>query len=61
MVIDGTKLFQSAKVMTEAYEKDPEFKKATISSILSAIRELKGSHSDEEVAEMVADRIFNGN
>ena len=59
-MIDPELFLRSARVVKEAYEVDEEFRRATIASVLSAIKELKGSHSDEDVAVAVADRLFTG-
>lgn len=54
-----TEIFlESAKVVKEAYDTNLDFRRSTIASILSAIKELKGSHSDEEVAVAIAERLF---
>lgn len=58
---DSKTFLESAKVVKEAYELDEEFRRATIASILSAIKELKGSHSDDDVAVVIADRVFGDN
>jgi hypothetical protein len=60
-VTDSKTFLESAKVVKEAYDTDENFRHATIASILSAIKELKGSHSDEKVAVAIADRLFGDN
>lgn len=47
-----------ASAIKQAYTEDIEFRRATIASALSAIKELRGSHSDEEVAVAVCERLF---
>lgn len=56
--MDAQKFREAATMVKNAYHDDIDFRKATIDSILSAIIELKGSHTDEEVAVAVADRVF---
>lgn len=60
-MITGSMLFQAVKVMSAAYRENKHFRKATIASILSAMKELKGSHSDEDVAAAIANRLFCDN
>lgn len=60
-MITGSMLFQAVKVISDAYREDEHFKKATIASIMSVMRELKGSHSDEDVAVAIANRLFGDN
>jgi hypothetical protein len=57
-MVDIETFRKSASVIKDAYETDENFRKAVIASALSAITELKGSHSDEEIAAVVAERIF---
>ena len=57
-MIEPELFLRSARIVKDAYELDEEFRRATIASILSAIKELKGSHSDEDVAVAIADRVF---
>ena len=58
-MIDGVKLFEASKVMKEAYETDETFRATVNASALSAIRELRGSNSDETVARRVVERLFS--
>lgn len=58
IMIDAWKFHNSVKTVKEAYDKDDDFRQATIASILSAMKELNGSHSDEDVAVAIADRLF---
>ena len=60
-MITGSMLFQAVKVISDAYREDEHFRKATIASIMSVMRELKGSHSDEDVAVAIANRLFGDN
>lgn len=53
-------LESAAEIICSEYRSNPEFRKAAIASALSAIEELRGSTSDEEVARVVAHRIFCG-
>ena len=57
-MINGTDIFRATKVLKEAYDTDPEFRKAVIESMLSGIKDLKGSHSDRDVAIAAANRFF---
>lgn len=59
-MIDGHEFRMAAIVVKRAYAEDEDFRRATIASALSAITELRGSHSDEEVAAVVCDRLFGG-
>ena len=49
-MIEPERFLQAARTVKDAYAMDDEFRKAAIASALSAITELKGSHSDDEVA-----------
>lgn len=53
------KIQSSAEVMFEYYKRNTEFRGAVKASILSALSEMHGSHSDVEVAERIADRLFS--
>ena len=57
-MINGTDIFRACKVLKEAYESDPEFRKAVVDSMLSGIKELKGCHSDRDIAVAAANRFF---
>lgn len=58
MKTDDRAISAAAKVIRDAYGQDEDFRRAAIASILSAMKELRGSHRDEAVAEVIADRIF---
>ena len=60
-MVDAETFRKSAIVIKDAFATNEEFKRAVIASALSAIAELKGSHSDEEIAAVVAERIFGDN
>ena len=47
-----------AEIFCAVYQKDPDFRKAVKASILSAITDTKGSCSDEQLAENIANRLF---
>lgn len=49
---------KAAKIIKEAYETDEGFRNAVYMSALSAIKELRGSNSDEKVARVVVERLF---
>jgi hypothetical protein len=56
--MNAEQFFKSAKVIKEAYDSDGRFRDAVKASILSAMKELKGSCSDEQVAIAIAERLF---
>lgn len=56
--MSGMEFHKYASAIKQAYTEDIEFRRATIASALSAIKELRGSHSDEEVAVAVCERLF---
>lgn len=45
-------------VLRDEYGHDKEFRKAAVASVLSAIRDIKHSCTDENLARKIADRIF---
>lgn len=51
-------LESAAEIFRDEYRNNIEFRKAASASVLSVLREMKGSHTDEEVAESVAERLF---
>lgn len=51
-------LESAADIFRDEYRNNIEFRKAASASVLSVLREMKGSHTDEEVAESVAERLF---
>ena len=56
--MSGAEFREHASAVKQAYVEDADFRKAAILSVLSAIKELSGSHSDEEVAVAVCERLF---
>jgi hypothetical protein len=56
--MSGTEFYKHASAVKQAYVEDIDFRQAAIASVLSAIKELKGSHSDEEVAVAICERLF---
>lgn len=46
------------EVMELEYITNPDFNHAVKASILSAIRDVKGSCSDEKLSRIIADRVF---
>lgn len=56
--MSGMEFHEHAAAVKQAYIEDAEFRRAAIASVLSAIKELKGSHSDEQVAVAVCERLF---
>ena len=54
----GTHLRAAAEVMELEYITNPDFNHAVKASILSAIRDVKGSCSDEKLSRLIADRVF---
>lgn len=58
MATDVQNFCMAVKAIKTAYDLDADFRSATIASIMSIMRELKGSHSDEDVAVAIADRLF---
>lgn len=61
MATDIQNFLMAAKVIKTAYDTDADFRSATIASIMSIMKELKGSHGDEDVAVAIADRLFGDN
>lgn len=51
-------LMAAVSVVKNAYETDEKFRNGVKASALSVLRELKGSYSDEVIAQLIADRIF---
>lgn len=58
MMIDAEVFRKSAKTVKDAYDTDLGFRDAVHASIMSVLKELKGSHSDEAVAHAIAERLF---
>lgn len=56
--MNAQEFFRASKIVKQAYDTDKDYRGAVIASILSAIKELKGSHSDEQVAVAIAERLF---
>ena len=54
----GSHLRAAAEVMELEYITNPDFNHAVKASILSAIRDAKGSCSDEKLSKIIADRVF---
>lgn len=54
----GSHLRSAAEVMQLEYITNPDFVEAVRASILSAIRDVKGSCSDEKLSRIIADRVF---
>lgn len=50
--------FQAVKVIKDAYDNNTDFRNTVHASIMSVFKELKGSYSDEVVAEAIAERLF---
>ena len=57
-MVDAEKFRKSAKTIKDAYDTDLEFRDAVHASIMSVLTELKGGHSDEDVAHAIAERLF---
>ena len=51
-------LLIAANVFHTEYITNPKFADAVRASILSAIKDVKGSCSDEKLSEAIADRVF---
>ena len=51
-------LESAAYVFQQEYITNPNFADAVKASILSAIRDVKGSCSDEKLSKVIADRVF---
>lgn len=58
-MVDANTFRQSANAVKEAFMYDSDFRSAVIASIMSVMNELKGSHSDEDVAIAIAERLFS--
>lgn len=56
--MSNVQLTYGAAIVKNAYATNDEFREAVRASALSALKELKGSYKDEEIARLVADRIF---
>lgn len=56
--IDFT-LIDAVGVVRDAYNTNDDFRKGVRASALSVLKEIKGSYSDEEIATMITDRIFD--
>ena len=56
--LKGTHLRAAAEVMQLEYITNPDFNHAVRASVLSAIRDIKGSCSDEKLSKIIADRVF---
>ena len=54
----GTRIKSAAEVIRLEYITNPKFADAVRASILSAIKDVKGSCSDEKLSEAIADRVF---
>lgn len=51
-------LESAAEIFRDEYRSNEEFRRAAVASILSVFKEMKGSHSDEEVASAIGERLF---
>ena len=49
---------EASRVVCDVYKSKKEFRDAAITSALSALKGLKGSYSDKEIATIITDRIF---
>lgn len=51
-------LESAADIFCQEYKNNADFKEAAVASVLSAMKELRGSHDDRHVAELITDRLF---
>ena len=56
--MSDVQLTYGATIVKNAYATNDEFREAVRASALSALKELKGSYRDVDIARMIADRIF---
>lgn len=56
--MSNVQLTYGVAIVKNAYATNDEFRDAVRSSALSVLKELKGSYKDEEIARLIADRIF---
>lgn len=56
--MSNVQLTYGAAIVKNAYATNDEFREAVRASALSALKELKGSYRDVDIARMISDRIF---